>query len=462
MDKTDISLLLKASDDITFIKNAYQKFLSRSIAFQDLAEHLRLLRKGMSRKAMLYCIVQSPEFGDRFAVPEVNVLRLAYFSYLVQKPVLSILRPAKKVTGFSPYHSRLASVRKNNFPACHSTELEYEVLSRCQISALSSLIAPYVNAEDIYYSGIIAKTILNENGNLSAKALPQTDPMNLYSPKIGTCLLTDPALVCNLLTQEDFSAFAGRLNDYFIFTMPVFPFPAGSISVIWGNEWKTLDGDASLKWFVDEQSHVPFVLYNNSNTIQKVTLKFSLISLGNCSEIIASFNGKDYKHYTFQSDIALEVEETFYLHPYYNRIMFSYIGSGVSSEEDDPVSVMFAVSSPTICQNTDTPLQRQSEYNLTSSLPAAADYQYILPDSAIRYLLHKSSFFEVAAWHISDDYQYQELPVTRFDHTSSEGNKKGYYTLKENSMPGPQSGVILYIAKRKAATVNIHSGKEVL
>lgn len=38
MDKTDISLLLKASDDITFIKNAYQKFLSRSIAFQDLAK----------------------------------------------------------------------------------------------------------------------------------------------------------------------------------------------------------------------------------------------------------------------------------------------------------------------------------------------------------------------------------------------------------------------------------------
>ena len=49
MDKTDISLLLQVPDDITFVKRAYQEFLSRPIAFQDLTEHLKLLKIGMSR-----------------------------------------------------------------------------------------------------------------------------------------------------------------------------------------------------------------------------------------------------------------------------------------------------------------------------------------------------------------------------------------------------------------------------
>ncbi len=462
MDKTDISLLLQVPDDITFVKRAYQEFLSRPIAFQDLTEHLKLLKIGMSRKAMLYCIVRSPEFDNRFAVPELKSLHLAYFLYLLQKPVLSILKSNKKAVGNSPYCSKAASSQKTAFSTYHNPNLEYEVLSRCQISVLSSALASYIDSKDVCYSGSIAKTILNENGNLSARELIPDELWNAYSFKAGTCILTDPASIYYLLTGEGLSALADHLNDYCIFTMPATPFPSDSVSIIWGKEWETLDDDTPYKWFVSEGSLIPLVLYNNSNTIQKITLKFSLTSLENCSEIIASFNGMNYKRYSFQSNISLEVEETFYLHPFYNQITFSYIGAGVSSDEMVPLSIKFAISPPVFRKKTENLPKWQPIYSINSTLPAAEDYRFILPDFMIRYLLHKNSFFEVAALHISDDYQCQKLPVTRFDYSSRQENKKGYYTFIENSVPALQNGIILYIAKRKAEAANTYSDKEVL
>ena len=443
MDKADLSALLKAPDNITFIKNAYQKFLGRSIDFQDLTDHLRSLKRGMSREAMLYCIACSDEFNSRFPVPELSVLRLSYFAYLAKKPLLAF-RNSRKATGSSPYRSCPMPNGSPN-PLC-----EYETLSRCQIRTLSSLLTSYADSQAFSYSGVIAKGVLEERGAAIAQELPSHQSWEQPSVKIESCFSTDPAFIHSLLVGQSLFAFAEKIKGTFLFTMPSVPLPPDSISIVWGSEWAVLDGDASSRWLFSERNHISLVLYNNSNRIRKITLRFSLTALGDHSEIIASFNGADKKCYVFSSDLSMDVEETFYLHPFYNRISFSYVGSGVSFEEGSPLSAKFAVrpqADYTECTGSSLlhPL-----YQMTSSLPEAEDYKYILPDFITRYLLHKNGFFEVAAWQIFDDYQYHALPVTRYDDSSNQQKKKGYYTFAEEDPLLIRSSIILYAAKRKA------------
>ena len=74
-ESIDFISLLQLQGNVNFIETAYQTLLQRPVAAFDLLHHLKLLKTGMPREGLLYCICKSEEFDNRFAVPDLNRYR---------------------------------------------------------------------------------------------------------------------------------------------------------------------------------------------------------------------------------------------------------------------------------------------------------------------------------------------------------------------------------------------------
>lgn len=443
MEKINISSLLSSQDDISFMINSYQELLSRNIGFADLVEHLILLKKGMTRKAMLYCIIRSPEFNNRLDIPELPSLKAAYFLYLLKRPFSASKQKSIKEDSTLPKLAKAESM--SEYPLYYGcSQLEFEYLSSCQISVLSSLILPYVAAQNYYYSGHLALPLLHEAGIRCAAEFAVSGFPIKNIVKMGSCFFTDPALIHYMLTENHIFSFAHQLKDIFIFTMPsVLLAKDNTFSVIWDCRWQSLETKfGTSKWLVSSENHASIGIFNPSGNVKKVTLKYTLLSFENTSEVQVSFNNSSEHAYSFESCYQIEVCETVYLRPFYNKLSFCYIGSGVRSLPQNVTSTKFAVQSLSIASQEfiDSP---------SSRMPDALDFQYVLPDNYIRYILHNNGFFEVSAYQIFDNYDYHLLPDTRYDYLSTQSNGDGYYILNKNESLQNKRGIILYIAKRK-------------
>lgn len=443
MEKVNISSLLGSQDDISFMINSYQELLCRNIGFADLVEHLILLKRGMTRKAMLYCIIRSPEFNNRLDVPELSSLKTAYFLYLLKRPFLA--RKQKSITGDNVLLGLAKTESMSEYSLYYGCpKLEFEYLSSCQISVLSALISPYAAAQSYYYSGHLALPLLHEAGIRCAAEFPVSGFPIKSIAKMDSCFLTDPALIHYLLTKNRIFSFAHQLKDTLIFTMPSVPLAKNSsVSVIWDCRWHSLDTKfGTSKWLINSENNASIGIFNPSGSAKKVMLKYSLLSLESTSEVQVSFNNSSEKPYSFESCYQIEVCKTVYLEPFYNKLAFSYIGSGVRSQSQNITSAKFAVQSLIIDSQEfiDSP---------SSQMADALDFQYVLSDNYIRYMLHNNGFFEISAYQIFDNYEYHLLPTTRYDYLSTQNSGDGYYILNENKTLQNERGVILYIAKRK-------------
>lgn len=404
MEQKNFNHLLLIKDPAVFIESCYLNLLDRNVSPGDILEIERLFLNGMPKEGLIYCIARSKEFNNRFSIQDINLYKKKYFLYKCQ----SIFKK-------SANHSRSHSITPDEiFPpmpdrsAPDEAQINYQALALCNMSYLEHLIA-----------------------DASPQATVMTELTKIYS----------------LLTGNELPTFASKVMQKFLFVMPSLPLPKDALACIWEKGWHPLS--SSCRFFQGSASFGRLIIFNNSDSYRKVSLRLHLSSTENGSELFIYYPGAT-KKYSLSAH-TLSVKEHIYLSPFYNELPFLYIGEGLQSPCTDNHLIKFFLEdiSITLSNQAETKgADADAVFHLDTEDLGDSYFPYLLPDSYIRTQLHRNGFFEISACKILNSYEVIPLETTRYNYLGDANGRRGYYLYTSNSQPSTEAGVILYTAKR--------------
>lgn len=451
-ESIDFISLLQLQGNVNFIEAAYQTLLQRPVAAFDLLHHLKLLKTGIPREGLLYCICKSEEFDNRFAVPDLNRYRNAYYLFKLKEKLKLINTWKGSCLNSNSPESNVTVLF--TFPKITPTALEHQALSLSRIEQLRLAVASAFSQEGGCSSvGQFAEALAPSHCNMQNLEQFTPDSSCKTWPVSDSYFVTSPSIIYELLTGGRLLEFARCVKDRFIFTMPSLPLAAKEITAIWGPQWSDIEvplfGSCN-RWFHGDESHGSLMVYNNSCSYRKIKVRCILLSLEENAEILFK-TGTQYKRYSFTFP-EIPFEEELYLKPGYNEFPFIYIGHGVIPVSLRAQLLKFAVNRLSIedlqngCIFTD-----ENVYSITSPRHGFGYYPYLLSDTFVRSQLHKHGFFQVEATFVSNSYHSEPLDTTRYYYRNDEINHNGYYMYTQGNSPilEQKSGVIVYTAQRK-------------
>lgn len=448
-ESIDYSSLLKTQGKIEFIESAYRTLLQRPVAAFDLLHHLKLLKAGMPREGLLYCICKSEEFNNRCPVPDFTHYKIAYLRFKLKEKFGFGNFPANGGTGKDSTENHInLSFRR---PSVSASVLEHQALSLSRMEQLQQVIAASLPLEG---SCMII-------GNFAADLAPfgcavnKSDTLFPASsrPACNSSLITSPNAVFELFTGGRLLEFARTVKDCLVFTMPSLPMASGCITAVWGPQWAAIETalfGACNRWFHGDDSRGVLEFYNNSSSYRRVKIRGRLFSLEENAEILLKI-GTQCKRYIFTFP-EISLEEELYLKPGYTEIPFIYIGHGVTPTSLRAQLLKFAIAGLSLedLQESHTYANEQV-YSIEASRHGFGYYPYLLTDNFVRTQLHRHGFFQVEAALVTNSYRSVPLETTRYYYRNDEINHQGFYTFSHGNAHTScqEAGVIVYIARRK-------------
>lgn len=411
MDSRNLNYLLQIEEPAIFVERCYQDLLGRSIAPSDLRDLLSLLDQGMNHAALIYCIIKSPEFHNRFSVENISFFKKQYVRYKL----------------FNLFYRVFGNLGKMARSASLSVPDQYPDIAAP---------IPYDEAYITYQATSLCNIVQLEERlqNVSADSTVITSPVKLY----------------NLLNTTSADSFIKEIPGSLIFSMPSLPLLEGQSAIIWDRDWDSLQSDVGCsKIFRSPRSSGRIVFYHNSSSYRKVFLHFQVSSLERKSELFMKCNNTIRRIPLSLRQTTVEIP--IYLNPFYNELSFVYVGTGKQLSSGETSQLKFFMENIAVFPDSG----RQNRHNggnaiahFTADSVGDGYFPYLLSDSYIRSQLHKNGFFEVSAVKLLKSYQIIPLDTTRYDYLSDSFNGQGYYCYIQRDKAPAQSGVILYTATR--------------
>lgn len=443
---TDFQSLLAISKPVAFIEACYEQLLQRPISAWDLLHHLKLLKSGMPKEGLLYCICKSEEFNNRFPVPNLKQYRQLYLRYKLAEKLCPHILKSNIQSAISTVYTNL-SLESSDL---YTPDVEYSALSLSRIDQLRTVVTDCIDSSPYIIAGHFGKELAPFHNDSIQLSLPAFSVDTC--PAKNNYLISDPRIIFQLLTGKRLLEFAHKVKKHLILTIPSVPLAPNSITAIWDENWTAIETSLFgpyTRWFYGDNHQAALKIYNNSDCYRKVRIKAHLLSLEENAELLFK-HGTDYRRYTFSQPEVL-LEEELYLKPFYNEFPFIYVGNGVIPSSLKAMLLRFAISGFTIedVQNTAV-YSKELLYSINADRYGTGYYPWLLSDTYIRSKLHKNGFFEVEGIFIPHSYSSVPLDISRYYYFNDSVNHKGFYIFNhgDTNITSHEGGVILYIARR--------------